>query len=283
MTVVIHIPGLRTGNPDLPILGPIVQRGLLAAFRPARNLQHCIDLSGNGRRLNVKGLPRFTDAGVIGSSSHGLTTDVLETESLSILAVSRLHLDGTPVQDFSSAMVAGCYVADDVAAEDKKRGTSLMWAVSPGSAGTYNLRTFGQTHGCRIDSGVQENVGSGNVLYTDLAPGSAAATRWEFIAITVDAVANNRIVYVPRINKKYAYPGASMPIPVDFSRRHLSFTKPARYMAIATTTRGANFHNTGRVEVSESLFYGDALSEAEVYEQYTYSQAYLSEHRGVAI
>lgn len=283
MTVVIHIPGLRTGNPDLPVLGPIVQRGLLAAFRPARNLQHCVDLSGNGRRLTVKGLPRFTDTGVIGSSPHGLITDILETQSLSILAVSRLHLDGTPVQDFSSAMVAGCYVADDVAAEDKKRGTSLMWAVSPGSAGAYNLRTFGQAHGRRIDTGVQENVGSGNILYTDLVPGAAAATRWEFTAITVDAITNNRVVYVPRLNKKYAYPGATMAIPVDFAQRHLSLTKPPRYMAIATTTRSANFHNTGRVEVSESLFYGDALTEAEVHEQYDLSKAFLARYREIEI
>lgn len=283
MTVVIHIPGLRTGNPDLPILGPIVQRGLLAAFRPARNLQHCIDLSGNGRRLTVKGLPRFTDTGIIGSSPHGLITDVLETQSLSILAVSRLHLDGTPVQDFSSAMVAGCYVADDIAAEDKKRGTSLMWAVSPGSAGSYNLRTFGQAHGRRMDNGLQENVGSGNVLYTDLAPGTAAATRWEFTAITVDAVTNNRVVYVPRLNKRYTYPGASMSIPVDFAQRHLTLTKPPRYMAIATTTRSANFHNTGRVEVAESLFYGDALAEAEVYEQYAMTQTFMAQHRSIEV
>lgn len=79
------------------------------------------------------------------------------------------------------------------------------------------------------------------------------------------------------------YPGASSGIPVDFAQRHLGLTKPPRYMAIATTTRGANFHNTCRVEVPESLNCGDALSEAEVYEQYTYSRAYLSEQRGVAI
>lgn len=152
-----------------------------------------------------------------------------------------------------------------------------------GAVSQFCLRTFGQTHGRRIDNGLQENIGSGNVLYSDLPPVAIAATRWEFTAITVDAVTNNRVVYVPRLSKKYSYPGATMSLPVDFAQRHLNLTKPARYMAIATTTRGANFHNTGRVEIAESLFYGDALSEAEVYEQYAYSQAYLSEHRGIGI
>lgn len=286
MSTILRLTGAAFDNPALPIITPLVSDGLVGAFRPYRSLARTIDLSGNGRRLTLKGSPLFSDFGVIGSSSSGLITDIFETASMTITTVSRMCLDGVLLSDYSGGLAAGYYAVDPAGGGDAKRGTATMWIPNPGTpAGTHNLRAFGLTHARRNSDNLQLIISNGGVSEANVDPAGRTHSLPEFVAVTVSAVTNKRIVYIPRLGIVSEYDGNTNAVPASFANRRL--VSPANgtpnRMHIATLPEGSGYTGTGRIEVGEALFYNRALSADEVARQYALSSDFFAKHRGWAI
>ncbi|MHC1726488.1 MAG: hypothetical protein AB9866_10840 [Syntrophobacteraceae bacterium] len=280
MGTIIRLTDVEFSNSALPVISPLVTNGLIGAFRPGTGLvQSAVDLSGNGHVLTVKGNPSFTAQGVLGSLANGLVTDIAETLTLSVVTVGR-YLRGADGQ-YLSCFLAGCYSSDSDGVEYSRRGSCVYFSAIAGTGeGLKDLRLNGQTYGLRLSDGLMINISSGYTFHDEIDPAGLAASDWVFCAVTVDAP--TRLVYVPRYSQIITNVDPEL---YDIDQRHL--VNPTggapNLMAIGTPFPGAAWSQDGRVEVAEALFYNRALTEAEVLEQYAYSQAFMANIRGITI
>ena len=254
MTTVIRAVGANFINPDLPSVVPkFITDGLVAAYRPSNAATGLNDLSGNGNNLTIVGSPVLTADGMVGDVLNGLKTGLLETLSLTYMAVYKIPLS-TYVE---GGFVMGCY-------ED------IPPTSSTGSS-FYSFGLSGAGHNLTAQS--QYKKPDNTTAQATVAMG-VIPDRYVFVAITVDAASNKVTAYCPTLATEFT----TIPPTGAIGTRDISPTNKVQLVSgISKPTW------TSKVNLAEALIYNKALTSAQIQEEYQKSKTYMQAQRSIAI
>lgn len=243
MTTIIRAIGANFTNPDLPSIVQFVEDGLVAAYRPSNKSDGLNDLSGNGHNLIPIGSPVLTATGMIGDAVNGYDTRLLETNSLTYIAVYKI-----PAETFNTGgFVMGCFNA-----------------FPPTGSSFYTIKKVGTAH--EIIAQYRAKSSTGAVVSKDSVIANIP-NQYVFIAMSIDSVANKVKVYAPALGVNNEVLLADNVL----STRNKSETITNKLIANSYYTSWLS-----KVHLSEALLYDKALSDSQIQSQYVKSKAYMS-------
>lgn len=242
MTTVIKAVGSVFTNAGLGNINPIIQDGLIGAYRFNSN-NYIEDLSGSGNHLTVVGSPIVRDGYAVGDGANGFNTGIAETLNMTLLVVYRRK-----VGDTSSGFGAGNYT----------------------NAPIKGFSTFRDGAAAELQSQVSSNAaGASTNALTALPNTPITEGNFTFQAISLDATGNKTISGTPSTGLVITPFIAN-----SLTNRILGTATTNPFKIIATSDNRAMWY--AEMHVAEVLIYNRALFASEINEQYLKSKQALA-------
>lgn len=279
MTTIIRATGVKFNNDDLPVISPFVTNGLLAAFRPNNSNQGLLDLSGNNHKLDFVGSPQLTAMSVIGNGRNGLISSVPETKDFTIIAVSRIYRNAWNNFD---GFIATTFV--DMDGNDKDRGVGMFYSQQSNQSNKLDVEITSQTFARETSGGTHHNrYFSTKIAELAKTGNNSDATPVTFHAFTVDTTKRQMFAYNMSQQKAPTNFSDELQQGYDAGQRRLfdPQTYQPNYYHIISNPNYSQWES--KVEVFEVLFYNQALTQAEIAQQYQYSKDYMKKHHNIDI
>lgn len=233
MATVIQIKGADFSGRNLPIITPLYEDGLIAAYRPSLNLTMSKDLSGNNVAVSQVGTPVWHDTYIECDYENGLSTDVEETASFTMVYAAKTKaVDGS-----LTSFLGGSYTGG--------RGLSITRGAS-----NFNFQTFAK----RTTDNTYQNVQRA-IAVQDMQ--NEQESNWDIWVVSVDALSNKLITY-STCGVYAEYDGAANNYNFadrDSIGRKVHIGKPS--YNTASTYKAKSL-------IAEALFYNRALSKDEI-------------------
>lgn len=290
---IFYLKGANFGNPNLPRVQPfainnIMPSGLLAAWRPATNMNSLLDLSGNGAIATLKGMPVFDSLGVVCDANNGIYTNVQETLDITVLTVARAVPGADGVWGSGSnynAWASGGFALDGSSYHGGTRALGANFTIQPVTGGVElrALTSFG-LYNKTSDSYTQSNFQTPLTRAASFADLSGDASPWVFSALSIsgEKVAG----FVPALswktNRDYSA-NETQSIRLRLMA-DIETGEPSRINIGSVHPQFTNWAlGFGKAHIAEVLVYNRGLSEDEIMIQYSLSQEWMSGNRGITI
>lgn len=284
MATIIRLKGADFSGKGLPVIAPLVSRGLQGAWRPAGNEASLIDLSGNGATLTKVGNPTFTSNALRGNYANGYRTSIGDAPSITLIAAVRSIKD-TNNADEQDGFAVGNYRPTS----QGNRGSSIYIGklTTNAETGVYDLKIRAQSYLTKIDAPtttINRNLQVG-IIHADIpATNNMVETDWAWAAYSLNAETGVIKGYYPQ---KYPSPALltnETSLGNSIAGRFLTATDgvtPNFMEIVLSSASGGGFG--GIIEVAEAMIYHTALTDDEVLTQYAYSKEFLANVRGIQI
>lgn len=257
-------------NNSLPIVSNLMTDGLVAGFRPTRNKNSLVDISGNNIQATLIGSPTFEDGYMSGYFQNGFRIEAAETESVTLITVCRagrsLERNGYICSPIFSRW-------DDT---NNQRGCGIFLSIN---ANKYYSNYQGWLKSAN-GADMVNKYGSPYVPILELSNETdETKTEWIFLATSFEASTNTIIQYIPRYDIEHRITNDDATI----AGRRITNSVNGQMNRFEICSAGGYTAAKGVCDVAEALYYNKALTSAEVMEQYRLSKEFFEKNRSIVI
>ena len=240
-----------------------LERSLSGAWRFSNRLP-LTDISGNGSKLSAIGNNiQFTEHGFIGTLTNGFRTNIKETPSYTLIAVSRL-----PTINDGAIFMVGNHIGSNNSDTSHGYGGSIYYTTNS-TSGIATPKT--QSFGVNTITDVQDNS---HIISTS----DVTENQFIFSCMTLDADSETMSNYIPTLGFNSTLDNSDF----LYSTRELT-PEPFHIAArIPFTTYNSSQIETP-IEIAEVLIFNKALSKEEIDMQYEISKKFMEKEHGITI